>query len=513
VTTATKSPSLRRRWGRFVLRTQGLLDGTQADRVIPWVATAGLFGALLALNAAAIRSLDGGSGLGPWVQAAWRRRNGGAGQPVGGVDPAQASWSLVSEPILRLTRFVPPEAIFSAVQAGAIALAVVPLWRLARTEAHLRVGAAIVVLVAFALAPTIHRTNLSAFHPEVIALPALLWAYLHARQAHWKRYGALVVLVLACRADLGLTVVALGLVLASRGRRHPGLVTAAGGLIWTAAAVAILGPATPGESLTPAGEFVARSTSPLAVVPRLVTQPITEIGELLTEPSVAFLVVVLAPLLFLPLVATRKLLVAMPCLVLAIVADRAVQRVAERGVLDLSPAAAHVAPALSFVFVALVFALQRVGETSVTRVNVDRRVLFALLAGVTLFFVAEAPTSPYRQPWDWGSRDAPAGAMMEAGNLVGSDDAVAVSPAATAVVANRGRLVELPPDPVDLTAARIAEVARWADAVLLDTSDARSDTSKPLWTTSGRRTVLNRFADWSFDVTYEGAGVYLLERP
>lgn len=496
-----------------MLRAEGLLDGQRADQVIPWAVTVGLFSILLALNAAAIRSLEGGSGLGPWVQAAWRRRNGGIGEPVGGVDPAHASWSLVSEPILWLTRYVPPEAVFSAVQAAAIALAVVPLWRLARTEAHLRVGAAVVVIIALALAPAIHRTNLSAFHPEVIALPALLWAYLHARQSHWKRYGALVVLVVACRADLGLTVAVLGALLVSRGQRRAGTISVVGGLAWTVLATLVLRPSTPAEGITPAGEFVGRATGPLAVFPRLFTQPITEVGELLAEPSVLFLVVVLAPLLFLPLVATRKLLVAMPCLVLAIVADRAVQREAQRGVLDLSPAAAHVAPALSFVFVALVFALQRVGRESVTRVNVDRRVLLALLAGVTLFFVAEAPTSPYRQPWDWGSRDAAAGAMIEAADRVGADDvAVAVSPAATVLVAGRAELVELPPDPVDLTPARVAEIAREVDVVLLDTSDTRSSTVEPQWTGAERTGAVNHFRDWSFEVTYEGAGIYLLER-
>jgi len=512
VTTATRAPSLRRRWDRTVLAAQGRLDGEHADRLMPWLGAALVFIALLALDAAAIRSIDGGSGLAPWLQAAWRRQHDGSGVPVGGIDPASGTWSFISEPILWVTRFVPPEAVFSIVQAGAIALAIVPLWRLARDEAHLRVGAATVAVTTFALAPTLHRANLSPFHPELIALPALLWAYLRVRQGQWKRYGALIVLVLLCRADLGLTVAALGVLLITIGKRRPGICTLVAGLGWTIVATVLVRPDTPDRALTPAGEFVARSTSPLAAFPRLVFDPITEVRELLAEPSVLFLVVVLAPLLFLPLVSPRKLLVALPCLVLAMVADRQVQRVAQEGVLDLSPAAAHIGPAMAFVFVALVFALERVGDPSVTRVNVDRRVLLALLAGATLLFVTEAPTSPYRSPWGWGSQDAVDGARQAAADRVGPDAAVATSPTVTVLLAERAELTELPPDPDDLTSSRIESVARTSDAVVLDTSLTDLRTGDPQWNPVQIDRFLTRFADRNFTVTYEAEGIYLVQR-
>lgn len=512
MTATSRAPSLRRRWDRFVLAAQGRLDGDNADRVLPWLGAGTLFTLLLAVDAAAIRSIEGGSGLTPWLQAAWRRQHGGEGRPVGLVDPARGSWSIISEPILWLTRYVPPEALFSIVQAAAIALAVIPLWRLARDEARLRVGATAVVTAAFALAPTLHRANLSAFHPELIALPALLWAYLRARQGHWKRYAGLVVLVLLCRADLGLTVAALGVLLVTLGRRRAGLLTAIAGLGWSIVAVIVIGPDAPDRALTPASEFVARATAPLEAFPRLVLHPIIEVRELLAEPSVLFLVVVLAPLLFLPLVAPRALIVAVPGLALAMIADRSVQRAAQQGVLNLSPAAAHIGPAMAFVFVALVFALERIGDRSVTRVNVDRRVLLALLAGTALLFVTEAPTSPYRQPWAWGSRDGVDAARIEGAAMVGPDEAVAASPTTSALVAGRARLAELPPDPEDLTTSRVDQVARSSDTILLDTTGTDLRTGDPLWSASQTDLVLDRFADRSFEVTYDSEGIFLLER-
>jgi hypothetical protein len=510
VTATVRAPTLRRRWARFVLRTQGRLDGEGADRLLPWLSAAFVFTVLTALDAAALRSLNGGSGLAPWLQASWRRQHGGMGTPMGGVDPAQGSWSLVAEPVLFLARWIPAEVVFSMVQAGAIAVAIVPLWRLARDQARLRVGATAVVIVAYSLAPTLHRANLSSFHPELVALPALLWAYLHARQGHWRRYAALVLLVMMCRADLGLTVAALGVVLVTEKHRGPGVVTIVGGLGWSIVAALVLGPEAPDGALTPAGEFVARSTTPLAVFPRLLLHPISEARELFAQPSVLFLVVALAPLLFLPLVSARKVIVALPSLALAMIADRSVQRAAQVGVLNLSPAAAHIGPAAAFLFVALVFALERVGEPSVTRVNVDRRVLLALLAGAVLFFVTEAPSSPYRQPWAWGSQDSVDGARLEAADMVDDDEAVAVSPADAALVARRAKVVELPPDPADLTASRVADVSREVDVVLLDTSDRDPLTGDRVWVDEDLVKILDRFAGSDFRVAFEAEGIYLL---
>jgi hypothetical protein len=510
VTATAGGPTLRRRWRRFVLRTQGRLDGEAADRILPWSLGVALFVVLAALSAAAVRAIDGGSGLAPWIQAAWRREHGGAGLPVGGVDPATGTLSLAAEPLLLLARWVPPEAVFTLVQALAIGLGLVPLWRLARHEAHLRVGATGVIVAAYALAPTLHRTNLSSFHPEAIALPALLGAYLHGRQGHWKRYALLVALVLAARADLGLSVAALGGLLALGDHKRAGTITAAVGVAWTSLGLLLVDPQLPETALTPAGEFVARSTGPLAVVPQLVVDPLGQLRELFTEPSIGFLVVVLAPLLFLPLVAPRRFAAALPCLALAMIADTAVQEVAQRGVINLSPAASHIAPAMAFVFIALVFALERIGEVSVTRVNVDRRVLLALLAGCSLLFLAESPSSPYRSPWAWGSRDALDGARLEAADLIAPDAAVAVSPQATALVAARAEVVELPPAPADLRRSTIGAIADDSDAVLLDTTGDDPATGRPFWTTDDARRVTEQFADEGFRILYRAQGVYLL---
>lgn len=501
---------LRRRWERRLLRLEGRLDGGAADRTIPWTLTAIAFVTYAALAAAAIRTFDGGSGLAPWVQASWRRGNGGVGRAMAGQDPAAATWSGVGELALQIGRLVPPEAVFVTIQAAALAAAIVPLWHLARDDARLRVGTSTVVLVALVLAPTIHRAMLTPFHPEVVALPALLWAYHQAKRGHHVRFAIAVVVVLASRADLGLTIAALGLLVALTEHRRVGLATIAAGLAWTALAVLVVRPEVPVRALTPSGEFVARSATPLAVAERLVLDPIEQVRLLLQEPAVLFLVVALAPLLFLPLVALDRLAVAGPALALAMIADTIVQQAAQRGVADLSPAAAHVTPAMAFVFIALVAALARIGTPSATRVNVDRRLVLALLAGATLFFVVEGPASPYRAPWSWGGRDSVDGARLEAAELIPPEVPTATSAETAVLVAERGIVVELPPDPADLTPARVRSVARAASWVLLDTTTTDRTTQLPRWTDQDREVVIERFGTAGLSVRYRAQGIVLL---
>jgi hypothetical protein len=489
-------PTVRRRLQRQVWRAQGRLDGTLADRSLPWIFAALVFVLAAGIHLARIRSLDPTSGLAPWLQAAWRRAHGGSGTPMVGIDPAQGS--PIAEPILWLARWVDTATLLAVVQAAALALTVPSLWRLGRDEAHLRVGAIATVVGAFVLAPTLQRANLGAFHPELIALPALVAAYVESRLGRWVRFGALVAFVLLCRADLGITVAALGVVLALDGRRRAGTITALAGTAWTVTALAVLRPTLPIGELTPAGEFVARSTGPLAAVGEVVAHPASTLATMVAEPSVRFLVIVLVPVLFLPLVSPRRFAIGVPALVFAIVADGAVREQAGRGVLDLAPAAAHTAPTMAFAFVALVFALERIGVRSVRRVNVDRRVLLALLAGAFLLFVTEAPTSPYREPWTWGSRDAIDGTRLQAADLVPDDAGVAASPSMTALLAERATVRELPLAPQDLTAPRLAGLPSDISVVVLDTGVDPATPGAPTWTDDDRVAVRDRLRSEGF---------------
>lgn len=501
---------LRRRLDRRWLRIHARLDGEAADRALPWVAAAVVFCLHVGLTAAAIRSGTAGGGLGPWIQAAWSRRTGTGVQPVGGVDPSLGGASVVGELASHASRLVPDTAVFTLIQSAAIALAVIPLWRLARQQASLRVGATTVVVVAYGLAPTLHQAALTPFHPELVAVPALLGAWLNATRGRWTGYWLLVVLALASRGDVAAVVAVMGAVVAIQFNRRQGTATALVATGWLSAAHLWVSASAPATELTPAGEFVARAVGPLGALSALTSDPWGELTGLVSQPSLRFLVVVLAPVLFMPLVSLRRFAPALAVLALAMMADRPVARSASTRVLDLAPAAAHVSPALAFTFVALVCTLERIGIRSVVKVNVDRRVLVALLCATSLFFLVDSPSAPYHRPWDWGGRGYQAQVRDRLAGRVPPLASIATSPSATALVARRPIVVELPPTPGDLGPERIETLEGAVEWVLLDTSVLDPRSGDPEWRPVDVAVVLSRLRRVGFEVEARDRGVILL---
>ena len=183
VTTVTE---MRRRLDINLLRWQARVDAPAVDRSLPWVVSSILGLTLVLLALARHQDLGVGAQLGHYLQAVHLMA---AGRPPVvselGVDvfAIQASW--LFWPVSWLARVFPPAETMLAVQSLALALGVVPLWRIARGPANLRSGAAGALVVAYALHPSIHNLNLSGFHPEALALPALMAAYLAGHRGRW----------------------------------------------------------------------------------------------------------------------------------------------------------------------------------------------------------------------------------------------------------------------------------------------------------------------------------------
>ena len=264
------------------------------------------------------------------------------------------------------------------------------------------------MIAAFALAPAVHAANLSLFHPEILAVPALAGAALWLRQERWVRYWA-------CGRGDPLLPGRPG----PRRRRRSGVVAdprqrRPGGhrLGRRRARVddrrrdrAATRSSRPRRS-TAAQAFAASGTAPLAEARNLLTHPIAVLGDLFAQGSLPILVALLAPLLFLPLSAPRSLhpgRAARSCL--GIAAGQAVQEAAEPGVPESTFGAAMAVVAVVPITVAGLVAISRIGRRSITRINVDHRIVASIVVASLILFVQNAPSSPYQQPWDWGGRD------------------------------------------------------------------------------------------------------------
>jgi hypothetical protein len=190
------------------------------------------------------------------------------------------------------------------------------------------------------------------------------------------------------------------------------------------------------------------------------------IGSLLREQNFDLMGRVLAPVVFLPLLAPRYLLPVLPLEFLYLTSDTPGAVVYGEQTIALT----------AFVFVAAAFALGRVGRPGTERVRVERWVLVVLLVATVVAFGREGVSSPYRRPWSWGGRDGTDRARVDAARLVGDTRAVRASPNLVSELAERPRVYVLSvaarPDP--------ATAGAGVDAVILDTA------SVPSWSSSER---------------------------
>lgn len=484
----------RRRLDGLILRWQARLDSEWADRVVPWATFVGLFIVLWLLALAKARSLEGTPDLAAYQQAAWLL--GEHQIPVTTVTTGQhvlAQQAAVAfYPVGWLTILLPTIPALLAVQSAALAIGTVPLWRIARKVANLRTGAAATLLVAYALYPVLHNLNLDGFHPETIALPALLGAILFGLTGRYRLLAVCCIIAMATRADLGLAVAGLGGLLIVEKRRRAGTIALVAGLAWTLLAVTVIQPWYGDGSFAHLASFAQFGDTPLSVAWGMLTHPVDVLGRITSEQNFQLFVVLFAPVFFLPILAPRYLVPVLPLQFLYLVA--AVPREAVFGQQTVAITA--------FIFLATAMALARIGRRGHDRVTVDRRVLGALLLASSVFFIRDAAASPYRSPWDWGGQDVVDAARLRATDRIAADASVRASPSMYTLLAERPRLYPLVPterpDP--------AAVAQGVDAVVLDVRQVGA------WRAEDWRSFRQGLEDRGFAQTADEQGIQLFQR-
>ena len=492
--TAGAALPLRRRVDRQLLRWEARLETQTGDRYVPVVVAVGLAGLLATLGLSRLDDLGAGADLAGYTQALWLLREGRRPEVTifGGDHVLELHWSLILYALAPVSRVVDAARLLVVLQAAALGIAVLPLWRLARSVCRLRVGASTVLIVAYGLHPATWALGTVDFHPEALAVPALITVMYAGHARRWTLFWVAVALVLVCRADLGLAVAAFGIVLLTDGERRAGLWALGVGSFWSLSLLLVMQPLI-GDAEFAGGQYASYGGSLAEVVTTMVRHPDTVLGDLTAEANVDLLVELLAPVIFLPLLAARQLLTALPLLALYLVADASGPSVlAERSAL-----------LLPVVVVATTFALQRVGDLGVDRVFVDGRIQAAVVLASALLFLTQSPASPYREPWHWG-QDASDRAVLEAAALVPREVSVRSSTSGLVPLAERPWLYPIRRDR-PLTAGGLAAQSR---AILLVEED------DPLGDAAQRRRLFDDLARSGFEIVFgPQAGVTLLRRP
>lgn len=314
-------------------------DALGGPTPIPWSGVRRALGAMVIASATLFAALallrwhtfhNGTFDLAFYARMAWGEAHSDGWNPIVGahVRGLHLSWILVPLGWIGMVFGQAPTLLV----AQALALAATA-WPIARIGArHLGRYGALVAALAWLLHPNISHVATNEFHPGSVAALPLAWAIdaLDRRSAVGIVLGTLG--VLACREDLGLVTMMIGLgaiVLAMRDREAPtsralvltGVLVALGSLTYVAFFVGYLHPRYAPEQGSLELHFGRYGSSALGVVTHLITHPGDLVAHLGARHRIWYLPLIAAPFALLPLARPGYLLLALPVLAINVISE------------------------------------------------------------------------------------------------------------------------------------------------------------------------------------------------
>ncbi|WP_293249683.1 MULTISPECIES: DUF2079 domain-containing protein [unclassified Microcoleus] len=231
-------------------------------------------------------------------------------------------------PLALLYKIYPDVHWLLFVQAFALALGAWPSWSLAR-QAGLDEPRAIAISAMYLLYPVVFNVNLFDFHPEVIAMPAILAAILAARLDKTLWFCAAILLILSCKAVLSLTVLMMGVWLFFFEKtRKCGLIAIFLGAAWFLIATQAIVPYfNQGKQHAGIGRYQYLGNSVLEIAINLILKPNLILGRLFSADTFGYLILLFFPVIWwLSPRHLSPLIGAFPMLVMNILSDIDAQR-------------------------------------------------------------------------------------------------------------------------------------------------------------------------------------------
>jgi uncharacterized membrane protein len=204
------------------------------------------------------------------------------------------------------------------VQTAWLAAGAIPIWLLARDRLE-NPWTALPLAAAYLLYPSLEWINWWHFHPDALAITPLLFAYWLATRQRWGWYALAVGVALSCKEDAALSVLMLGLLIAWRGHRRVGAITAAVAAGWFTLATRVIIPAANGVGTFYESYFAGFGDSSGEVAYNIVRHP-TRVVDAATESGrLDYYRQLLAPVALLPLGSLPVLLIAGPQLLINVI--------------------------------------------------------------------------------------------------------------------------------------------------------------------------------------------------
>jgi uncharacterized membrane protein len=379
-------------------------------------------------------------------------------------------------------------------QTLALAVAAIPVYLIARRILH-NSWLALLPALALLVSPALGWLNLENFHPDSFEVPLALFALYFMTVRRWRPFMVMILLLLLVKEDVALLVVPLGIYVALKHDRRVGFITADIGVVWFVVTVFFLGPFFSGDKAGSLDAFRIPFDGWKGLISTALTQPWEVLGYMAASAKIEYLIQLLAPLLFLPLL-TVETLVVLPTLLFNLLSTFAYQTNVRYHYTSL------IIPV--FAWTALVY-VRRVKDVGARRALVVM-VLLASLFSAYLW----GPGDWSRQPATRYDVNAPdVQAIAEAVTLIPDDAVVACRSRISTHLSHRVQIYDFPTpfyasyygdDSMDRQRLPVADNVQY----VLDMPDRLSDV--------GARVFLALQQDEGFRQIYSKNGVVLLRK-
>jgi len=216
------------------------------------------------------------------------------------------------------------------IQAISLASGAIPVYKLA-DQKGLSHNQGYLLALVYSLSPLIFNANLFDFHPDVIAVPFLLWSVFWARLNKLLLFCLSVIVIVSCKAVFSLTIIAMGVWLFIFEKKQiMGAIAVVCGVIWFVVATQIIIPVIGGEAASIArhvGRYSSLGSSYSEMLVNLFTKPNLILGKIFSIDGLIYLLLLFAPFIWLLRYANfSPLISSLPTMVMCILSDDPQQR-------------------------------------------------------------------------------------------------------------------------------------------------------------------------------------------
>jgi uncharacterized membrane protein len=249
--------------------------------------------------------------LGIWDQAVWLLSEGKGFNTVRGLEVFAFH---VSPALFVLVPFYWLGAgpnFLDAFMVGALVVGAIPVYLASdhylRNQWH-----ALIVALAFLVNYAGQWMLQETFHPEVVAITPLLFAYLYAVRTRWWPYALWLAFAVAWKEDVAIAAFMLGFILLVRRQVKVGAITMVAAAAWFLLATQVIVPALSPEGGFTEALFGDLGESPTEIAGNAVTDPGLVYDHLETADALGYARDLLASYGFVPLLSPLALLIGLP---------------------------------------------------------------------------------------------------------------------------------------------------------------------------------------------------------